>query len=224
MNAELSLVSDWLKANKLSLNVSNIALHINGTPINNKKSCKYFGVILDENLSWSEQIQAIHIKTSKGLGIIAKLRHLDPRNLMRVIYFSFFQCHVTYSIESWASAQPTILEPIKVSMRKAVRLINFSDNEAPSSPLFSKLKILNFNLIKTLNEAKLIWKRKNNKLPLCINNIFIKPHNTSKRLIIPSSRTVVLGRTHFKSNFLSARFNILWDRLPVKIREKLHKL
>jgi len=44
------------------------------------KTCvKYLGVLIDGNLSWKHHIKYISMKISKGIGIIARLRHLVLR-------------------------------------------------------------------------------------------------------------------------------------------------
>ena len=43
-----------------------------------KRYVKYLGVLIDGNLSWKHHISYISTKISKGIGIIARLRHLVP--------------------------------------------------------------------------------------------------------------------------------------------------
>ena len=90
VNEELNKVCDWLKSNKLTLNVSKSKYML--TLRNKKKSysfnicideeslkeCdsyKYLGVIIDKNLTWNEQIQHVSQKISKACGYLSKLRH-----------------------------------------------------------------------------------------------------------------------------------------------------
>ena len=84
-NEELQKVSEWLIANKLSLNVSKsnmvmfrthtkkiryrISLKINNETINEKCHTKYLGMILDNNLTWTQHINYVNLKLSKGVGI-----------------------------------------------------------------------------------------------------------------------------------------------------------
>ena len=82
-------MSDWLIANKLTLNVDKsnfiiissakktsphkVALTINNSPLIEKDSIKYLGVLIDKNLTWKQQIKQVNIKISKGIGILAKM-------------------------------------------------------------------------------------------------------------------------------------------------------
>ena len=79
-------LSDWFKANKLSLNVKksnylifkpkqrrqefDLNIEINGHKMIRSKEVTFLGVILDENLSWKSHISHIASKISKSVGII----------------------------------------------------------------------------------------------------------------------------------------------------------
>ena len=65
---DMDLLSDWYKANQLSLNVNKTALikfWSNNTPFNicigheiisNSNSAKFLGLVIDENLTWNLHI------------------------------------------------------------------------------------------------------------------------------------------------------------------------
>ena len=91
VNPELSEISLWLRANKLSLNITkthfvifhphekkinnSLNIEIDGKPINQQKSVKYLGIFIDCHLNWKEQIQQISKKISRGIGVLSKIRH-----------------------------------------------------------------------------------------------------------------------------------------------------
>lgn len=237
VNRELCHVWDWLGANKLTLNVSksnfilfhppqrrarNITLKINNQEIVQQKSCKYLGVYLDENLSWKEQISNVKLKLSRGLGIIAKLRHYLPQSMIKLIYYSFFQPYINYGILNWACAPTSTLEPVRTKTNVAVRLMTFSDPYANSTPLFKQLNILNFNHSVCLNLGTLFWKLNNNMLPNCIKDIFTHHHHSngrSQRIITRTSRYIPICRTQYKTRFATSQGLLFWNNLPEKIRK-----
>ena len=103
VNSELAKVSEWLKANKLTLNIKKSNYIIfrprqktmpfvpqvkifkpvsnTQTSLENKDLVKYLGIMIDSDLSWKNHIDFICHKISKSIGIIAKLRHYIPRQL-----------------------------------------------------------------------------------------------------------------------------------------------
>ena len=84
-NFELNKLSEWFKSNKLSLNVdktkfiifgnkhillNSSQLILDGKILEQVKETKFLGVVLDEKLNWSQHINHISLKISRGLGII----------------------------------------------------------------------------------------------------------------------------------------------------------
>ena len=73
LNTELHKVSDWLAANKLSLNVGksnfiifslgnkkkSLNILINNLPVSEKTVTKYLGTLMDNKLNWKQHIQMI---------------------------------------------------------------------------------------------------------------------------------------------------------------------
>ena len=125
-NVELDKVSNWLFANKLSLNVSksmllfstlsvkrskvNITLQIDNEIISETSFTKYLGVLVDSKLSWSQHIHHISLKMSKGIGILCKLRHLVSQHMLRSLYFIFIQPHIDYGLIIWGCATKSSLD------------------------------------------------------------------------------------------------------------------
>ena len=93
VNYEMKNVSEWLLANKLSINVAKshffiVRPHKNNRVINQKindenlkqeTSSKYLGVLIDDKLNWKHHTNQLNTKISKSIGILYKLRHLVPK-------------------------------------------------------------------------------------------------------------------------------------------------
>ena len=105
VNSELLKVSDWLNANKLTLNAKksnyvifrpyqckfnylvNIVLIDNCTQITTTPHCKdlvkCLGVLLDSiYLSWKFHINNAALKGGRTVGVAARLRHFVPRTTL----------------------------------------------------------------------------------------------------------------------------------------------
>ena len=107
INSELKLVTDWLRANKLSLNESKTKLllfrpinklnltlsniKLNGHLLTLAKSDTHFGIEIDETLSWNNQIEVPAKKLSRTNRILCKLRYYLPTETLISIYYSLFQ-------------------------------------------------------------------------------------------------------------------------------------
>ena len=94
-NYKLEKISEWFKANKLSLNEGktkfspfhkphdneNLPLQLPNLRINNyemkrSSSIKFLGVLVDENLTFVDHITTVENKTSKNVGLLYKAKKL----------------------------------------------------------------------------------------------------------------------------------------------------
>ena len=112
INKDLFNLSNWLKANKLSLYVMKTELVIfrlrklkidnsfkfklDGKRLVPTKSVKYLGVRLDEHLHWNEQISQVKMKLNRAIGILSKLRYNANLSVLKIIYHSLFGSHLLY--------------------------------------------------------------------------------------------------------------------------------
>ena len=88
INDELSLISNWLKLNKLSINIKKILFCSGNKKIDNKglgividktnmdkiTKTKYLVVVITDNLNWNGHIKIISCKLSKYICILFKIR------------------------------------------------------------------------------------------------------------------------------------------------------
>ena len=133
MNKELSKISHWLAANKLSLNVgksklliftnqkiktSGLELFINGERLEEVDFAKYLGVLIDNKLTWKNQIDAVNLKLSKGIGLLAKIRHFVPKSVLRSLFFTFINPHTDYNLLNWGMAPDTYLETVAKKLKR----------------------------------------------------------------------------------------------------------
>ena len=99
LNEDLSRLDAWLISNKLSLNVAktqsmlvstkvkgealdkssqHLQVKINGTELEVVSKIKYLGDLLDNSLDWKDQVQAVSLKVSRGLGILKHAKTCLP--------------------------------------------------------------------------------------------------------------------------------------------------
>jgi hypothetical protein len=240
LNSELAKISQWLAANKLSLNVSkskllvfsnkkldksttinqNISdadadvfkLSLNGESLNEVEWAKYLGVLIDNKISWKNQINAIKLKLAKGIGLLAKIRHFVPRSVLRSLYFSFINPYVDYNLLNWGMASPTNLDPLDKKIKKAIRIISFKDSDHPSAPLFKNLNILPLANSIQLRRAKHMWKLFNGFLPPSLTSQF----NPNERTMFSFS----MSRLVSLQGFILFAGPSVWNQIPASIQQK----
>ena len=156
MNQELKNVHDWLCANKLSLNIDKtnfvvfhpfqkkltktIFIGVNQKFIKQKDHIKYLGVVIDSHLNFKEHIHQLSKKISRGIGILANLRHYVSVTILKQLYSSLIYPFLIYGATIWGNTYETTLHPLIILQKKAVRIITFSQFSDHTSPLFSGSK------------------------------------------------------------------------------------
>ena len=175
INYELSKISTWLKANKLSLNVNKSkfmvfctpqkkirlpTLHIDGSELECVEELNFLGITIDKYLNWKSHINKLANKLSKSLDIMNKLKNMLPKNTMLAIYNSLILLHINYAILAWGYQFDWIYK-----IKKAIRAITRSKYNAQTEPIFKELSLLKIEDIYKIHHLKLFYKYVNKNLP-----------------------------------------------------------
>ena len=194
MNGELATLYDWLCANRLSLNVgkteftifrppsksleNRVVLTLAGKKIFESRKVKYLGIILDDCLNWKIHINELCKKLSRTVGMLFKIRHQCNKRVLRSLYFSLFESHLSYGLPVWGSAIQAHMQKLFILQKKAIRAISFSDFRAHTSPLFKELNTLKIDDLFQYQVSSLMWDFDHNTLPNALNSLFNKTRNT----------------------------------------------
>ncbi len=113
LRIEMSNVVEWLRLNKLTLNVSktklmifgtqhklrsvtDLSLHINNELVESVTVFKYLGVFLDQTLSFDHHIERVYKKTCSKVGLLKKVRHYIHHSTALTLYKSLVLPHIDY--------------------------------------------------------------------------------------------------------------------------------
>ena len=113
VNFDLKILSNWLNANKISLNISktelitfkpriktvdfDLKLELNAKRLDPTKSVKYLGITIDESLTWNEYITDIAIKLNRANAMLYKVREFENTRVLKLIYLATSDCHLNYA-------------------------------------------------------------------------------------------------------------------------------
>ena len=64
---------------------------MNGTNIEQVSHTKFLGVIIDENLTWREQIKTVETKVSKSIAVLYQTKDVIDIQALRMLYQSLFE-------------------------------------------------------------------------------------------------------------------------------------
>lgn len=232
INANLSYISQWLHANKLSLNVEKTnyvifhprqkrtkqttRLFIDQVRVKEVKCIRYLGVFIDSHLTWKSHIQHVVMKIKRSIGILCKIRHFVPLSILKQLYYTLIYPHLTYAVITWGNTYPSTLTPLITLQKKALRIMTFSDFRAHSSPLFQRLDILKLNDLTYLNNCLFMYDFHSNTLPSVFQDFFRpinKVHNYNTRLASRDSFYITKIRTNYGKFNIRYVGAIIWNEI-----------
>ena len=234
INAELHSVTDWIKSNKLSLNLekTNFMLFSNsldnlpgqimfdGTSLKRVHNSKFLGIIIDEDLSWKPHVNNVCSIVSRNIGIINKLKQSFPHSILKSLYYAIVYPYLTYGILAWGNANKTLMERILLLQKKALRIICNTDYRAHTSCLFSSSKILKINEIYSLQLGVFMFLLNNHELPCIFDSMFLKnqhfhsyPTRQSGSFHLPRTRTL------FANHIFTFTGPKLWNAMPQNLTQ-----
>ena len=156
-NSDLENITEWLYANKLSLNIGKIEQMfiasddmlnkigdstintLAGEPIKRVRNSKSLGIAIDERLSWSVHINAVAKKVSSAIGGLRQIRHLVDKETSITIYNSMIQPLFDYCDIVWDNIGSTMATRLQKLNNLAGRVICEIGYEVRSSDIRSQL-------------------------------------------------------------------------------------
>ena len=238
-NTELALLSDWFKANKLSLNLlkttylifgnrkvhnrsnPSVCIMLDGVIINPVTSTKFLGVLIDSQLSWKPHINKLILKLNRNSAIISKIRYKIDANIALKLYDTLILTHISYCTIIWAAGvNSSKLSKIHRIQKKALRAVVLAPYKSSSRPIFIKLKRLTiFDIYKT-QVGSFMFANLRGLTPNLLPNYFqtnIEFHSRSTKsstyLHIP------YARTNLRKSSLSVYAPTFWNTIPDHIKK-----
>ena len=209
LNEDLSRLDAWLISNKLSLNVAktqsmlvstkvkrkvldkssqHLQVKINETELEVVSKIKYLGVFLDNSLDWKDQVQAVSLKVSRGLGILKHAKNFLPFSTLTSLYTSIVEPLFRYCCSVWGCAGTTEINRLQKLQNRAARIVTNSSFDTPSNKLIEKLGWKTINELVDIDSKTMAFKSLNELAPPYLRSLFTKnSQSTSYRLRITSS-------------------------------------
>ena len=235
INLELAKLSEWFRANKLSLNIkktnyivfgvkgnlctaSNFVLTIDGKELEKVPSTKFLGVYIDSGLTWKTHCYQISLKVSKLLGILNRAKYILSQNLLKLLYSTLVLPYFSYCNIVWGGAGKSVLSRLIILQKRALRIITHSDYCAHTNPIFIQLQLLKLSDLHLFQLCVFMYKTKHHLLPrTCIFNTVNSatgPYNLRKR----KDFAVTFFRTNVRKRHIINAGPYAWEVLPDSIK------
>jgi len=236
LNQELNLISDWLKVNKLSLNIEKTKAMIFHTPnrrinpptliideiqIDYVEKFNFLGLIIDKNLKWNFHVDAVAKKVCKTLGIMNRLKRLLPKHALLNIYNALILSYLNYGLINWGHKADRLLK----LQKRAVRIITNSPYNAHSNNLFKQLNLLKVRDLCALHDYKFCYKMYNSMLPDYFQNDMLNRLNENSSHIHFTRQAHHLRlpavRHEFARCSISYKYPLTMNNMPHNFKSKL---
>ena len=243
INTELNKVCDWLKTNKLSINVSktnyivfkknlpldSIKIHINNLCINQVLSTKFLGVIITSDMTWKEHIRTVTTNISRTIGVITRIRYKISYKTALLLYDTLILSQLNYCNLIWASTYKTSLLKLYSLQKRALKICygktqktNPQSTSTCSQSIYTKTNRLSIYDLNQIQIAKFIFQTIHKINPPTFNNMFsfvsnVHSHNT--RADNRHDLFMQHAKTNTKKFSTSVRGPSIWNSIPISIRQ-----
>ena len=179
------------------------------------------GVIIDKNLSWDKQIDAVCLNVTRRIILLKMLsKYIDQAN-MKLYNNSYILPILDYCCLIWGRCSKTNSLRILKLHKRAARIILKADITTPSQSMFNELNWLIFPKRVQYHSCAMVYKALHGLAPEYIEDLFTKVSDSRSRHLRPVDNEL-LRVPSSKTNIFENSFTITaakqWNKLPLEVR------
>ena len=153
-NLKISMSSNEFNSSTDLSNVIHLDRVTSGSAVQELRTYKYLGILLDENLNFTKHVEYLCKKLSRGLFYLRRIKSLVNEKDLKSIYYTIFHSHLLYCSTIVGCTSSSNIKRICTLQKKAIRTITSSKYNEHTAPLFYKLKIMPFDYIVQIQNLK----------------------------------------------------------------------
>ena len=138
----------------------------------NTPAIRFLGVFFDPQLNFNYHIKCISAKLSKALYMLRSTKNFLTLKARKAVYYTLFHSHLIYCLPIWSCTTASSTNCLVTMQKKAVRIVNSSNYNAHTEPIFKNLRILPFSKLVSFFNLQIMQKFKQGFLPSSFNNIW----------------------------------------------------
>ena len=236
LNNDLERIANWLKRQKLHLNTvkSHVILFgsgpalsrspilhvaLQGHRIEQVKSVKYLGMILDSHLSWNDHVRQLRNKTNKTVRMLKRLSYIVPSDTVKKLYCGVVLPVLDYCDVVWSGCSKTASDELEVVHNNAARAVLGAPHRTSATLLRDRLGWSTLTQRRICHTAIWTYRCLKGYAPPYLGDLFVptsKIHQRHTRqsngLYIPRPKTNYLKRSFVYQGTLT------WNSLPESMR------
>ena len=194
----------------------------NGSATNIVDSAKYLGVVIDNELNFKQHIKILEGKVARSVGILSKLKHFFPQNIMLQLYYALVHPFLFYGIIIWGATYPTYIKRLRSLQNRAIQAVARCHYREEVKLFYNQFRILQIDDLLKHEIAKFVHCNITNKTPNSFRNYFCKTAEYSSRVKKQSSDNSNLYIPRYRTNKLQRCIKYqgvkIWNSIPQKTR------
>ena len=241
LNADLENFMNWCTSNDMLVNVPKTkAMLISTKPkLNQIMTCppilkignetieistneKLLGVHIDNDLSWTTQIENTIKKCNTLLYLLRRIKCYLSIHVRKLFYNAYVLPHLDYCCTIWGNANSELMESVIKFQKRAARCILDRDFDSPSSELFAELKWMEFPERVKYQKAIIMYKISHNLAPKYLQDLFQQTADIHDRALRSTSDNLLYvpkpNLEQFR-NSLSYSGSKTWNSIPINIKQ-----
>ena len=241
LNADLENFMNWCTSNDMLVNVPKTKamlistkpklnqimsrppiLKIGNETIDISTNEKLLGVHIDNDLSWTTQIENTIKKCNTLLYLLRRIKCYLSIHVRKLFYNAYVLPHLDYCCTIWGNANSDLMESIIKFQKRAARCILDRDFDSPSAELFAELKWMEFPERVKYQKAIIIYKISHNLAPKYLQDLFQQTADIHDRALRSTSDNLLYvpkpNLEQFR-NSLSYSGSKTWNSIPINIKQ-----
>ena len=234
-NIEAQKVHEWFLANRLTTNSKkasnfilsdyigddnpNFEIKMGNVLLKRVKSVKYLGVMLDENVTWSKQIEYLSTKLSRSAGIFSKLRYYLKKDVLIRVYHALFNSHLQYGILCCGNTNASNLFRLQVLQNRVIQDMSRAPRYYRLDNYYLNYRILKVHDLYDLEIAKFMHGHYNANLSNCFRNFFQLVSNRVTRSSTHQHYSIPFCRSARGQRSIKYYGPKIWNKLPLTFHD-----
>ena len=198
---------------------------INDIVIKKTDCFKFLGLIIDSGLTWKKHVDYLCTIIGRNIGVINRIKHFVPPQILFSLYDTLVMSYLNYGLLAWGNCTSSNINRLLRLQKRALRIINSTEFNAHTDPLFFKHRTLKIKDIYHHQLGCFMYQSICNTLPSSINSIFTRNfdiHSYFTRQALHFH--LPLTRTSFAQKTIKYEGPKLWNSLNESLRSSTNLL
>jgi len=232
-NGQLNRVQEWLRANRLSLNIVKTScmfitdrrallenapvIRIGNEVVKEVEHTKFLGVYLDNRLNFAIHTDALCKKLSRSIGVLNRLTDLAPPRVKLSIYNSLIFSHLIYGIVAWGGSSVSNVQRIDKLLKRAGKIVRFTGAGRPQFDVNLFTTRSAYEYFVSIKMFRVVRLGEHEHFLVLFNNLLPEHEHLTRFNSGLLYNTPQYCKSKCQKSFLFQSVDI-WNRLPAEIK------